>query len=485
MIYDIHDLAERKNLTIKVYENRISVQYNSSHLTNDFLYFSQTDSGFKFSFDFFELCIYLKREGCILSPYTESFCFFVEKGYEPFDSTIIREVYKLPNLCELIIQGNDFKYDIVDLGQATIKDEKSTINKAICNSFDKCAKNIILFSGGFDSTLLAKIAKDNGYDVELVNGAYSDNLSANDSIEKNFSNKIADYLRLPYRVIKIEPKEFTRKDLYSIIESQPNTAHYSFIYYAINREISHENVNIISGQQADSILNYGSTSMIKLSGFHVQGLGELCRRYLYMKGNLLHGLIFAIFNGLPFRLKQASLLVGYRKLPIIKKISLYNSFADIYNLFLSKLNQPDVIINNNILFYSTSFLQGSDASGILRIMKTQKHPLPFSDLDLVKYYAQKNNSLSDVFYPKRIIHEILKEDKELYKILKSKPNIQNISYEIRFYQLAKTLNIETEYKEMASQYSIEGEMSFNKFHLVYCLNKIFKSNEYKKENIQY
>lgn len=473
MIYCLEELISSPNLPLEIVGNsRVIIKYKTDYLTNSFLYFIRIGRDFLFSFDFFELCERVRDSNINLNPNNKSYPFFIEKGYEPFDSTIVEGIHKVPNLCELVIENGDYYYQLIDLSMYDT-DEKGLVIKSICKCFSKDFKNIILFSGGYDSTLLAKVAKDNGIEVELVNGAYSDNLSANDSVEKSYSNRIAKYLGLPYKVVEISQTQFDKNDLDHIVEVQPNTAHYSFIYYSIKKAIGSNNINFISGQQADSILNYGSTSMIKLYKGRIQGIGELVRRYLYMKGNSIHALLFCLLNNLPSRYKQSSMLIGFRKLPIIKDIDIYNSFVYIFEEFLSRVKSPSVVLENNVIFYCMSFLQGSDASGILSLINSTHNPLPFSDYSLIKFYANKNNSLSDIYYPKKTVHELLKEDKTLYSILDKKPNILNISYEIRFAKLVGNLNLLSEYNELARKYSIKGPITFNRYHLVHCLHKIF------------
>ena len=60
----------------------------------------------------------------------------------------------------------------------------------------------VAFSGGVDSTLLAKLVKDLGYDVHLLT------IGFHDSHDINFSKEVNEILNFPHSVSEIDPENF-------------------------------------------------------------------------------------------------------------------------------------------------------------------------------------------------------------------------------------------------------------------------------------
>jgi len=60
----------------------------------------------------------------------------------------------------------------------------------------------IAFSGGVDSTLLAKLVKDMGYDIHLLTIGFQD------SHDINFAKEVNQILNFPHSVSEIEPEKF-------------------------------------------------------------------------------------------------------------------------------------------------------------------------------------------------------------------------------------------------------------------------------------
>ena len=60
----------------------------------------------------------------------------------------------------------------------------------------------VAFSGGVDSTLLAKLVKDMGYDVHLLTIGFQD------SHDINFAKEVNQLLNLPHSISEIDPEKF-------------------------------------------------------------------------------------------------------------------------------------------------------------------------------------------------------------------------------------------------------------------------------------
>ncbi|CAE6495170.1 MAG: asparagine synthase C-terminal domain-containing protein [Candidatus Nitrosotenuis sp.] len=77
------------------------------------------------------------------------------------------------------------------------------IKNAILNMV-KEKKIGIAFSGGVDSTLVAKVCHDTGYDITLLTVGFAG------SHDIEFSKKINKFLQFKHHVLEINPREFTR-----------------------------------------------------------------------------------------------------------------------------------------------------------------------------------------------------------------------------------------------------------------------------------
>ena len=73
----------------------------------------------------------------------------------------------------------------------------------------------VAFSGGVDSTLLAKLVKDMGHDVHLLT------IGFHDSHDINFAKEVNQILNFPHSVSEIDPEKFkeTSDKIHQLIKS--------------------------------------------------------------------------------------------------------------------------------------------------------------------------------------------------------------------------------------------------------------------------
>ena len=83
------------------------------------------------------------------------------------------------------------------------------MNKQLLDEMQNAVKETIsdkkigvAFSGGVDSTLLAKLVKDMGYDIHLLT------IGFHDSHDINFAKEVNQILNLPHSVSEIDPEKF-------------------------------------------------------------------------------------------------------------------------------------------------------------------------------------------------------------------------------------------------------------------------------------
>lgn len=470
-------LPDIPGIISKVDSNDIHLSYREEYLTHKFLYYYVFNDTLQLSFDFFEICESFKNTYGRIEVNKGLIPFFSEKGYAPFDCTIIGNIFKIPNFLTLHVDRKSFtvKYKLDEISLDCSKDTDIIIN-SIKKVFDPERKNVILFSGGFDSTLIAYLGKKyfKEYNIELATGYYSDFSFEPAKIDQKYSQIVADALGFPFVMYSKEIKKITKIEFENIVYKQPNTSHFSFIFDCINNAYKEGKVNFISGQQADSVLNFGSTAFFRLHGLKIEAGGELLGRIIWGLPTPVSSRIFKLLNrAISLKYSQLSLLVGDRKFPVIKNEGLYNSAAQLYEGFLNKMENR-YIEKSNLLFYVLTFLSGSDASGIVNNVTSTGHILPFDDKSLIWHFICKRNTFQDLWIPKRPVMEILKEDKKIWKILMSRPNTPGLSFTLIFDAVNETLHLEEEFNRMKKDLDLEEtEFGFHSYHLMLCLKRIY------------
>ena len=83
------------------------------------------------------------------------------------------------------------------------------MNKQLLDEMENAVKEIVTdkkigvaFSGGVDSTLLAKLVKDMGYDIHLLTIGFQD------SHDINFAKEVNQLLNFPHSISEIDPEKF-------------------------------------------------------------------------------------------------------------------------------------------------------------------------------------------------------------------------------------------------------------------------------------
>lgn len=471
----------RKNVLVKVSTEIVELEYGSAYLTTNFLYYAIYKGIIICSFDIFELNKKYKSLNGGINIDTEVIPFFMEKGYTPFDRTYWYGIYKLPNMVKLIFdkRTSTIRYELSRMEIDQVHSSEEVIVEAIKNSVEIDKYNYILFSGGYDSTLVADVAKQNipKNQVGLITG----NLTSVDFIPNKedvyYSKILASKLDLSIQYVDKDVTSISMADLDNIIFNKPTSAHFSIVYQSIKEYIENQGeseYHIISGQQADSVLNFGSTSFLKLKGRNrlFEGKGDLFIRALYLSSPSYAKILFSFINLIDNEGYILSPVVGNRKLPLIKNMDIYANLLLIYNDFVAKFSQEDTefIKTSFLMIYIFTFLSGSDASGVISTFKTD-NSLPFSEKKLLWHFLKKDNKIQDKIIPKRPIMNLLKREDELWKILKTRPNTPALSYLDIFYKIGKALGLQEYQNEIQKQYDIVLPYCYNSIHLLKCLQK--------------
>nr|AIE90693.1 asparagine synthase (asnB, ASNS) [uncultured marine thaumarchaeote AD1000_05_B01]AIE95348.1 asparagine synthase (asnB, ASNS) [uncultured marine thaumarchaeote AD1000_65_A02] len=96
------------------------------------------------------------------------------------------------------------------------------MNKQLLDEMENAVKEVVTdkkigvaFSGGVDSTLLAKLVKDMGYDIHLLTIGFQD------SHDINFAKEVNQILNFPHSISEIDPEKFKEvsEKIHQIIKS--------------------------------------------------------------------------------------------------------------------------------------------------------------------------------------------------------------------------------------------------------------------------
>ncbi|MCR5284625.1 MAG: hypothetical protein K6D95_03405 [Treponema sp.] len=383
--------------------------------------------------------------------------YFMLHGSSTAFSTYFKGVYKLiPG--ELIESPfhiiDDYKYRLNN--NLFVKQLRKRMQREISfQEFNRSCNNVIekyknksigvLFSGGADSTFLLEKLREQLPDSKITALVfYSKEISSIPSwIDKKTAINYLEKNNIDYKIINPISKEALQESILTNIKTIPFDSHGSFWIGGALRNIVHEYDILITGQNADSIYNFGPTvrkdlsKIIKEKRLKGSGLGEELKRLLFeekkcnkLKNNQ-NSFIYKMILKFLMR-KQDGICLRYTKYTYqdflkgffsqTKYIAEYRS-KEFYSyicdnsLFDEKLNQ---IVNSIIqlklppkadlvLEKLLSFILGSDSMVMYEIAKKidQDISFPFVENEMLNMFCEYSFSKKDTKNPKRYIYEYL------------------------------------------------------------------------------
>lgn len=353
----------------------------------------------------------------------QEFNFWIKKNYTTGSKTLFQQIKKIPPSTKTFFSGKKIKHSIYfnsDNKSGSISLEKNLKNNLIKNIIHlKNKKNILLFSGGKDSSLIAQLLLENKIKFHSV---YINTKQKIDQIENNKTKAsiIAKKNNFKLHEVKVDLKTY---NINNILNSMLFDFHFSILHFEGIRLIKKkfgENINLICGQSADSIFSYGATS---------NSLSHFLSRFSYFNNNFLISLISRKIlekkyktRLLYFKIKKNILFfLSFYYYLLVEKDLFKKSGNIIRSINIIKKNLKN---NKDYFMYLKifGFLQGPDNQVVINACKKSgvNYYLPYLDPQIIYNVINNKNNFKDIFFPKYAISNLLNSNFKIQKFHKKK-----------------------------------------------------------------
>jgi hypothetical protein len=451
----------------------------------------------------------------------EALKYFFLRNYTPAKHTFIKNLYKCePASVYLITEGQWRNFYYLHEGKEDINGQSFFIQMEndlrnhiqLHSSYFK--KSSLFLSGGIDSTLLLYMYKNlhtkNNFKVLFgkMSGLDQKTMIDND-FDFKFSKKMTNNIKSELEVLDYNySDDNVINDFYLIKKLLFNDYAISMGLHGFISKVDDE-ACIISGQNADSILSFGSLGHPKFQELKLVGLGGLVQRYdyfykknylnpIYMLIRILFALDYYInYKICPMKFSEEDFLVGLmlnpKNKPYFHNDHSYNFIKDIEGLKEWLLNEyinpikdrfPEKSMHSlSVLLYLNSYMQGSaNRSNVASALFLKKNIfLPFTNLNLLNKMIRLKPDWRYVYYGKYPNITISKRYLKIpnYILERSDPNDSD-STDLIYNTLLKNINfmkyIDAEFKK------INWEIYENVFNEEF-FNQLRGTKEIKSNNI--
>lgn len=398
--------------------------------------------------------------------YTTAFSTFYKNWYKLLPGEVIAPA-EISDNYEKRLESNLL---IEKLAKNTVK--KQTFEAFDC-TFDKILKKVIsgkkrigvLFSGGADSAYLLlkllSLAEDKTFVTALI--FFSKKLSTINSCDDKL--KAVKFLKehnIKYEIIDPLKYETLSESLFKNISAIPFDSHASLWIGGALRSISAQYDLILTGQNADSMYNFGPTARLDLKNiilkrsFQSAGLGEYLKRRLYQteklnsfkRKNKSYGLIANLKFLLHLYHFDKRMLSGMRYSDFLAGFSCQCNYIPYFysnmvknvitnegiDAFFSKmceavngLRKYTLDARQDLLLLKLfTFVQGSDSAVMkeIGVKSNCSTVFPFTEPDAIAFFSSYKLTADDSVHPKKFIYEFHKKN----NITLPKQIIKNANY---------------------------------------------------------
>ena len=387
------------------------------------MYYIECNGKYYFSDDYSYLISVLKKNNIPLILNHKEYLYWIKFGYTTGDSTLYSNINKIPPATQFVIAKNGmivsrkcYFRDIFNTADS-IKHTKKSF-ELLANCFKTLYENnknspiILLYSGGVDSTLLAKMLQylripyiavimkilpynvDNLLDLERakrnIEGCGATTIEYVDvSLEKGYDRNITSLL----------------KDL--LFDRHLAISFYETMHF-ISEKFGKDSV-VICGQAADSVLSFGP------SDFNLSSFIKRCILY----GNKFTNLLFQPLVNKELGRQYSIVLNRYEKMLAFcdhtRYIYALNSNVEYFSLLKNVVDSCTTHLKSSASKYMYlklfTHLQGSDNQVVIKSANAfgiNKVILPFTSVDMVYTTVRYKSIWREIFCPKYVVRDILK-----------------------------------------------------------------------------
>lgn len=273
-------------------------------------------------------------------------------------------------------------------------------------------KKVLLFSGGADSTLLVKLLQEQKVDFIPVFGKITpaNSMNFDDELKVKYS---ANKLGINVKELLIDANKSLHPEIVDIMFTDRAIAYLLFgMVEAIKKEFGND-VIILTGEIADSILNFGPTDN--------DIVGFIGRKLMFDRKSLINILFLHILKisrkrycncCLPKNLNE--FLCSFFDDNAYKCIIDKSKSKDYYDKCLSIVNKYKTNLNyHSLMMYlkAFGFLQGSDQYVYVQAAEfyNLKIILNFATQKIIYSTIKNTDYKYEIYHPKSVVYKILKD----------------------------------------------------------------------------
>lgn len=380
------------------------------------LYYTKINNQWFFSDDYQYLLDSLK---CQPSIDKQQLCYWKNHRYTLASGTLFKEIKKLLPASHLTINADTIAIESYFKDYSNRPCYKSIIRNGysiIAGQLQKVyndnplSKFLLFYSGGSDSTFLLMMLKKLEIPFECVLIRYNPRWSVSEKEYCEAINKLKALGISDYRILDIDLNEALKNHVETAKKEMLFDRHISVHFYETYKRVAetwNDDVVIVNGQSADSILSFGPSDLIP--GFFV----KRCILYSNWLTNLILDPLIRVYLKDKFRMpwtergKLRSMLDEWEYFFAIRKecsyLSLINDTLD--EIELSGLKQfPSKRMYAKII----SFLQGPDNQVVIRAANhfgIHKVIMPFTAPDFIYNVVKNKSNLREVFKGKYFVRD--------------------------------------------------------------------------------